>query len=170
MPIISGEWGYSNINWDKKRLSNEKQAQYLVREFLINLYQEIPVSIWYDWKNDGTNPDEREHHFGTVMHDLRPKEAYIATKCLCLNLAGFSVEKRLDLPNKNDFALLLTKGPRKAAAVWTTEDKHEITLLLPAGKGTLIDMLGNKKEITWHNDALKLTISQAPQYMLIQRD
>jgi beta-glucosidase/6-phospho-beta-glucosidase/beta-galactosidase len=57
IPIISGEWGYSNINWDNARLSNEQQAQYLAREFLINLYQKIPVSIWYDWKNDGTNPN-----------------------------------------------------------------------------------------------------------------
>jgi len=97
IPIVSGEWGYSNINWNKARLSDEIQARYLAREFLINLYQRIPVSIWYDWKNDGTNPDEREHHFGPVMHDLRPKAAYTAAKNLSHNLAGFSVDKRLDL-------------------------------------------------------------------------
>ncbi|MHC4543617.1 MAG: hypothetical protein ACYTDW_03015 [Planctomycetota bacterium] len=82
IPIITGEWGYSNINWDNARLSNEQQAQYLAREFLVNLYQKIPVSIWYDWKNDGTNPDEREHHFGTITHDLKPKAAYLAAKTL----------------------------------------------------------------------------------------
>lgn len=31
IPVISGEWGYSNVNWDKNPLSNEQQAQYLAR-------------------------------------------------------------------------------------------------------------------------------------------
>lgn len=120
MPIISGEWGYSNINWDKKRLSNEKQAQYLAREFLINLYQEIPVSIWYDWKNDGTNPDEREHHFGTVMHDLKPKTAYLTAKVLSSALAGYSVDRMLKLGNDIDFALILKRAvaPRSPLGQW----------------------------------------------------
>jgi hypothetical protein len=48
IPIISGEWGYSNINWDKKRLPDEQQARYLARMFLINLSQKVPVSIWYE--------------------------------------------------------------------------------------------------------------------------
>lgn len=170
MPVISGEWGYSNINWDKKRLSNEKQAQYLVREFLINLYQEIPVSIWYDWKNDGTNSDEREHHFGTVMHDLKPKTAYLAAKILSSTLTGYSVDRLFKLGNDKDFALILKKGRNTTIASWTIGEKHQISLNIPSGKGMLIDMLGNKKEIAWRNDALKLTISQAPQYILIHRD
>ena len=170
MPIISGEWGYSNINWDKKRLSNEKQAQYLVREFLINLYQEIPVSIWYDWKNDGTNPDEREHHFGTVMHDLKPKTAYLAAKVLSSTLAGYSVDRTLKMGNDNDFALILQKGRNTAIASWTMGEEHQITLPVPAGNGMLIDMLGNKKPASWPENALKLTIYQAPQYILVHRD
>jgi len=173
IPIISGEWGYSNINWNKARLSDEKQAQYLAREFLINLYQRIPVSIWYDWKNDGTNPDEREHHFGTVMHDLKPKAAYTAAKNLSRNLAGFSIDKRLDLPSDKDFALLLRKGSRRAIAFWTTEDDHDVTLPLPPGRGLLIDMLSSAKAPAmpaWKEKGLAITASQSPQYILIDQD
>ena len=173
IPIISGEWGYSNINWNKARLSDEIQAQYLAREFLINLYQQIPVSIWYDWKNDGTNPDEREHHFGTVMHDLRPKAAYTAAMVLSRNLAGYSADKRLDLPSDKDFALLLRKGNRQAVAFWTTEDDHEVTLPLPPGRGLLIDMLSSVGETvmpSWKSKGLTITASQSPQYILISQD
>ncbi len=173
IPIISGEWGYSNINWNKARLSDEKQAQYLAREFLINLYQKIPVSIWYDWKNDGTNPDEREHHFGTVMHDLAPKAAYTAAKNLSHNLAGFSVDKRLDLPSDKDFALLFRKGNREAVAFWTTQDDHDVTLPLPPGRGLLIDMLSSAKAPampSWKEKGLTITASQSPQYILIDQD
>ena len=169
IPIISGEWGYSNINWNRKRLSEETQAQYLVREFLINLYQKIPVSIWYDWKNDGTNPDEREHHFGTVMHDLKPKAAYLAAKTLSNALAGYSIDGKLDLGDDRDFALKLTRGESRAIAFWTTGDKHRIKLPIPKGDGTLLDMLGKKREISWEEDDLELTASQSPQYLLIRR-
>jgi len=171
IPIISGEWGYSNINWDNTRLSNEQQAQYLVREFLVNLYQKVPISIWYDWKNDGTNPNEREHHFGTVMHDLKPKPAYIAAKTLSSTLDGFSIEKRLNLGNDEDFAFKLTKGKDEAIATWTIGNEHKVTLPIKAGQIRIIHFLGNEgKRISSvkENEGPELTISQNPQYLLIK--
>ena len=168
IPIISGEWGYSNLNWDRTRLSNEQQAQYLVREFLINLHQRIPVSIWYDWKNDGTDPDEREHNFGTVTHDLTPKTAYLASRTLSSTLAGYSIRQRLDLGTENDFALTLTKGEKQAVALWTMDKEHEASLPLAAGRGELADLSGEKTPLSWNAKALKLTISQSPQYLFIE--
>ncbi|MHC4308603.1 MAG: cellulase family glycosylhydrolase [Planctomycetota bacterium] len=179
IPIISGEWGYSNINWDDARLSNEQQAQYLAREFLVNLYQKIPVSIWYDWKNDGTNPDEREHHFGTVTHDLKPKAAYLAAKTLSSTLAGFSIDQRLDLGSDKDFAFKLTRGKDTAIAIWTIGQEHKVTLPpLPrfakqnAGSEVrIIHLLGKEESKTttaWIGDCLELNISQGPQYLLVK--
>ena len=167
IPIISGEWGYSNVNWDKARLSEEKQGQYLARMFLINLRQNVPVSIWYDWKNDGPDPNEREHNFGTVKGDLTPKTAYLAAKTLSTTLAGFSFERCLYLGPDKDFGCLLKKDNIEALALWTTGDEHELTLQLKAGRGILVDMLGNKKEISWNEQGLKLTVSQSPQYLLL---
>jgi hypothetical protein len=170
IPIISGEWGYSNINWDSSRLTNRQQAQYLVREFLINLYQKVPVSIWYDWKNDGTNPDEREHHFGLVCHDLNPKDAYTAAKTLSSVLAGFSIEQRLDLGSNEDFAFKLTKGKDIAFAIWTTGSEHPETLPIEAAEARIIDMLGQEAQMpssAWNLEGLVLTISQSPQYLLV---
>ncbi len=169
IPIISGEWGYSNINWDNTRLSNEQQARYLAREFLVNLYLKIPVSIWYDWKNDGTSPNEREHHFGTVMHDLKPKAAYFAAKALSSTLAGFSIDQRLDLGSDKDFAFKLTKDKDMAIAVWTIGQEHKVTLPIKTGEVRIIHFLGkeeNKTTSTWKNNGFELTISQNPQYLL----
>ena len=168
IPIISGEWGYSNVNWDSSRLSDEKQGQYLARMFLINLQQNVPISIWYDWKNDGPDPNEREHNFGTMSRDLTPKPAYLAAKTLATTLSGFSIEKRLNLAGDKDFGFLLKKDNIEAIALWTTDKEHELTLPLKAGQGTLVDMLGNKKEISWKEQGLKLTASQSPQYLLLK--
>ncbi|MDP6635443.1 MAG: cellulase family glycosylhydrolase [Phycisphaerae bacterium] len=173
IPIISGEWGYSNINWDKARLSNEKQARYLVREFLINLHQNIPVSIWYDWKNDGVDPNEREHHFGTVTHDLKPKAAYTAAAALSKNLAGFSIDRRLPPADDKNFAFLLKKGKRRAVAFWTTGEACEVTLPLAPGRGLLLDMLAKDRDpptVSWKGKGLKITASPNPQYLLIDAD
>jgi hypothetical protein len=168
IPVISGEWGYSNVNWDSTPLSNERQAQYLARMFLTNLSQRIPVSIWYDWCNDGTNPKEREHNFGTVTHDLQPKAAYLAAKTLASTLVGYSIRDRIGLGSDNDFAFGLARNHYEAIAAWTTGQEHQVTLKLKSDKGTVISMLGGKEPIGWKNGELSLGISQSPQYLLIE--
>jgi hypothetical protein len=62
---------------------------------------------------------------------------------------------------------LLTKGSHSALAVWTTDADHEVTLPTKASAGTLVDMLGQSKPISWQNNQLKLPISGSPQYVLI---
>jgi hypothetical protein len=170
IPIVSGEWGYSNINWDKSLLTDQQQADYLVRIFLINSYQKIPVSIWYDWKNDGTDPFEREHHFGAVGHDLTPKAAYQAAAVLSSTLAGYSISEKIDLGNEDDFAFMLTKGNRRAAAFWTLGPKHDVTLPIEPTEVTLIGVYGAKLIINWKTEHLKLRAEQSPQYLLIKSE
>ena len=50
IPILSGEWGYAS---NTKGISLETQAAFAVRQQLCNLLNSVPLSIWYDWKNDG---------------------------------------------------------------------------------------------------------------------
>lgn len=168
IPIISGEWGYSNLNWDQTRLSEQEQAEYLARMFLINLHQGIDVSIWYDWKNDGRNPNEREHQFGLVRHDCNPKAAYLAAKVLCSTLAGYRFDERLDLGNDEDFAFRFTNGEKEAIAFWTTEDKHNVTLPVEPGEVTLVGLYGGKVIINYKSQNLKLRVMKSPQYLLIK--
>ena len=167
IPIISGEWGYSNINWDKTHLTDQQQAEYLARMFLVNLHQGIPVSIWYDWKNDGTDPNEREHNFGTVGHDLKPKAAYLAAKVLSSALAGYSIDRRIDLASEEDFAYRLTSGHSEAIAFWTSGQTHMVTLSLDPTEATLVGLYGGKVVINWKTDKLRLRAEQSPQYLLI---
>lgn len=169
IPIISGEWGYSIINWDKNHISEEQQAQYLVRMFLINLYQNIPVSIWYDWKDDGVDPNEREHHFGTMTNDLNPKKAYLAMKALADKLNGYSIIERLDLGNDEDFALRLKKGESEAIALWTMGENlsREVEIPVKDREGLMYDMYGEQMSISWHGQ--KIRLSQSPEYLIFSR-
>lgn len=125
------------------------------------------MSIWYDWKNDGTDPNEREHHFGTVDHDLKPKPAYVAAKTLSSTLGGHTIEKQLTLSNAKDIGYLLSQGTHRALVVWTTDIDHEMTLPFEAAEGTLVDMLGQRRHLSWQAGQLKLAISGSPQYLLV---
>lgn len=127
MPILSGEWGYASHT---KGVSLETQANFLVRQQLVNLMAGLPVSIWYDWKNDGPDPAEREHNFGIVTQELAPKPAYTALQKMTRELDGFHFVRRVDVKNPEVFVLLFARGEseRKLAA-WSVKEpvKAEVT-------------------------------------------
>jgi hypothetical protein len=124
LPILSGEWGYSAAwgSYDRAR-----QGLYLPRELLTNISAGVPVSIWYDWHDDGSDPKEAEHNFGTVTRDRKPKPAYLAMQKLVKALKGLRFVKRLESDDK-DFVMLFAEGERRALAAWTMGEPHEADL------------------------------------------
>ena len=141
IPILSGEWGYSSHT---KGVSVETQAAFAVRQQLINLLSGVPLSIWYDWKNDGTDPNENEHNFGTMTANLQPKPAYAAIRTFTQELTGYRISHRQALESDQDYVLVCTNssGKQKIAA-WTTGDPHEVTVSLPGERKGLAGVLGN---------------------------
>ena len=115
IPIVSGEWGYSAA-WRKMDVA--RQGKMLPRQWLINLANGIPLSIWYDWHDDGPNPKEPEHHFGTVENLYHahgepvydPKPAYRAAATLARLLAGCRYNKRLAVGADDDYVFLLAQA------------------------------------------------------------
>jgi len=133
IPILSGEWGYSTA-WDQ--FDDERQARYLPRQFLVNLMSGVPVSIWYDWHDDGPDAQEAEHNFGIVRHrwfkgrapayDLKP--AYGALQALVANLRGLRFSRRLAVGQADDYVLLFAGDGRACYAAWTAARPHAVTL------------------------------------------
>ncbi len=124
IPILSGEWGYAS---NTKGVTLQTQADFAVRQQLSNLLNGIPLSIWYDWKNDGKDPADGEQNFGTVTDNLEPKPAYVALKRMVAALKGFHFEKRAEGFSENDYVLIFANasGARKAAA-WTLGEAHTV--------------------------------------------
>jgi hypothetical protein len=166
MPIISGEWGYAS---HAKGVSLAVQAAFIVRQQLANLLQGIPLSIWYDWKNDGTDANEREHNFGTVTHELQPKPAYAAIKLMTQELSGFRIVRRLDTGSEKDYVLLLAdgKGHQKLAA-WTLGDPHDVSLeCRKRGKTQSAEVVseGGQKNLTPTDNRLTIPVGPMPVYV-----
>ncbi|MBI5008701.1 MAG: cellulase family glycosylhydrolase [Bacteroidia bacterium] len=168
IPIISSEWGYASAT---KGVSLEKQASFIVRMQLSNLLYGVPVSVWYDWKNDGTQPGNFEHNCGTVTYDLEPKLAYIAIKNLNDQLRGFTLLKRISLNNENDFALIfMDENGRTKMAAWTTEDPHSVILennIPEATRSITADWRGGEMKVKTEGNRLILDLSEYPQYIAL---
>lgn len=168
IPIISSEWGYSTFA--NKGVSLDTQAAFLARQQLGNLLAGVPISIWYDWQDDGPDANEREHRFGTVTQDLSPKPAYVALQTLTRELNGFRIERRLAIGDKDDFVLLLNKGAGRKLAVWTTGKPHVAAVeesRLDFQGASAINGDGSKAEIHLERGRLMITLGPMPQYVTL---
>ena len=123
VPMISGEWGYSSLTGG---VSPQTQADYMARQYLTNLSDGVPISIWYDWKNDGTNPADNESNFGSVDSSGVEKPAFQEALSLVGALAGYAFEKRLKTDSPNDFVLQFRNGTRPKIATWSSDSPHKI--------------------------------------------
>ncbi|HVQ37624.1 MAG TPA: hypothetical protein VMS31_08825 [Pyrinomonadaceae bacterium] len=172
IPIISSEWGYSSI-WSG--LSEEKQGELLARSWLTNVANGISLSIWYDWRDDGRDANEAEHHFGTVSnsyHEGRdpvydPKPAYLAAKTLSGFFNGYRFEKRVDTGHSDEYVLAFRKGSEMRFAAWTTASGNR-RVMLPMSPGQYSTSLYNGMDTGAVNADAKgfaVTLTSAPVYI-----
>jgi len=167
IPIVSGEWGYSSNK--VIGVSLEKQADFIVRQQLSNLLQEVPISVWYDWKNDGDDLNQVEHNFGTVTNDLKPKPGYVAVQTFTRELSGYRIVSRRNTGNKKDFVLILTNtaGETKLA-VWTLGKPHKVAFDLEPTSVTelyFVDGRGKSGRIEIAKSSFTVKLSSSPEYI-----
>jgi polysaccharide biosynthesis protein PslG len=171
IPIIAGEWGYSSV-W--RGMSEALQAQKLAREFLTNSANNVPLTIWYDWHDDGADPAEVEHHFGLVGHAYhsgvdpvyQPKPAYLAAKTFLQFFAGYSFQRRLAVGSDDDFVLVFSNGKEQRLAAWTNARVHRITISLEPGSYRVTKHTGEAAgDLRTTRDGLVLELSASPLYL-----
>lgn len=172
--IFAGEWGYSAA-W--RGMNREKQGQLLARSWLTNAANDVSLSIWYDWRDDGSDGEEPEHNFGTVAnlyHENRdpvydPKSAYVAAKTLSTFFSGYRFEKRIELKGKDgneDYVLGFSNGKSLRVAAWTTGSAHDVVIPIDAGSYTIVDHLGqNASTVTADQRGLAIKLTTTPVYL-----
>ena len=125
LPIVSSEWGYTTAD---AAISEARQAEYLARQWLTNLAAGVNTSIFYDWRDDGDNPKEREHRFGTVRRNLEPKPSFLAARTLIQTLQGYTFRHRLEGATAADWRLLFQKVDQPDALVvveWSADPRSD---------------------------------------------
>jgi len=125
LPVLSGEWGYATHD---KGVPLDTQAAFVVRQQLANLLDGVPLSIWYDWKNDGPDATYNEHNFGLVTPDLQPKPAYLALQTMTRELAGYRIARRVATGGDDWVLLWVNPAGEQKLAAWTLGEPHRLEL------------------------------------------
>ena len=121
VPVVSTEWGFATNTF----VSDDLQADVLVRMFLTNLSLGIPLSIAYVAvdRTEEYVPEE-ERTYGIARADHSPKAAYQALREMNERLRGMRFHEALPMAS-GDVALAFTGGGRRWVAAWTAGEPHE---------------------------------------------
>lgn len=163
-PIVNSEAGYSSLAGG---FSEQAQAQYLARQSLFSMAHDVRFSVWYDWRNNGTDPAEIEHNFGVVTYAFERKPAYYAARTLAETLDGYRFVRRMAVGGPDDYVLLFQKDASLALAAWTVTTTHTITLPLPLAEVEVVEMLGTRGVLFSGPEAFELPLGPAPRYVLL---
>jgi hypothetical protein len=83
-PVWCTEWGYSSAWYGDGHAadSRKRQAVLAVREILTGWALGFPFHVYYDVRDDGTDPANGEHNFGLLADDYADKPAMVALRTL----------------------------------------------------------------------------------------
>ena len=152
-------------------LAEDYQAWHLIRQYLIDRLEGVPVTIWYEWSgNEGFS----------LWDGNKESKALQAFRILAREFNGYKITRRIENGNPRDFILLLedSRGRRKIAC-WTappemnTVDKtvpHPVTIRADGlrGKVKVLDLYGDLSVCKTRRGAMILTVTGSPQYIILK--
>jgi polysaccharide biosynthesis protein PslG len=176
VPLISGEWGYPCKAWNGAKFDQALQARFLARQWLVNLSNNIPISIWFEWQE----PENDPLCFGLVHNKYYPgrnpvydaKPAYFASKTLITSLKDYAFSKRIKSTSDTNYILEFTNvaqtSKRKAYAIWRdSETPIQVKLPITSGQFKVISLLGeNLGTINGISQGLSIELSGSPKYLI----
>jgi hypothetical protein len=159
-------------------VSEETQANYLVRSYILSLKEGVEKIFWYDFRNDGEDKTYFEHNQGLLNFDYTPKSSFYAY----LTLSGI-LEKSKFLKDaswsKRYRCYIFKKGDKIIASVWSIFGSGILTYL-PTEYSTVISTSINQetqiipeKIYTFGEDSshfhftgrVKIYLSETPQFI-----
>lgn len=108
----------------------ERAASYLARLYLLARTSPSFKGIWwYDFQDDGWNPQYNEDNFGLVRPDLTPKPAYYVMADIATVVATGEFAGRVDTKDERLRILRFKVGGKDCWALWSADDKDRQVIL-----------------------------------------
>lgn len=170
-PFMQTEYGINVqfTNWNGSPQERElKQAQSIVRCYLVSLLLKMPMNIHYEYKS---RKKDTKGDKGLVRMDGTEAPVYEACRVVMRVLNGYTFDKRLNDYGKNTYVLVFNnKSGQTKLAGWTSErDKtQEVTIPITGTEVTVWDMMGKESKLKSKDGKLKVTLSNYPQYLAIK--
>ena len=158
----------TEVGWptsvNSEGVTEEVQARELVKQYITGDENGIEANMIYDFRNDGTDPNEREHNFGVVKNDFTLKKSFYSIKTY------FDFTSDADYVGKLDTSDI---GNGITAHVYSKDGEPVIVAWKPAGdesniavNGTSVnayDMYGENIEVSTES-AETIDEWQGPMY------
>ena len=165
-PLWITEFGYPTCG-GPAGVDEEAQANYLVRAFLLALtFPAVKRVAWYDFQNDGEDPDEAEFNFGLIRKNRTPKHAYRAYKTMA-SLVGdrppAPVELRIDGAT---YIVRFSEGKAPLFAVWRLGGTESTQIPCANGPCRVIERDGESRTVEVKESALTIEASEKPRYIV----
>lgn len=184
--VICTEWGYSSgwvgVGGNTYAEREKWKSKFIPRLILTNIMNNIPITILYDWMNDGTNQSNPEQQFGLVLpYDINSSNptvtvlnSYNALKTLTSQLDGYIFSSRVNVGLSGvtgDYILSFTKGPDTRYVCWNYNgDANTVMIPITEGKEATVTSFDGKISNTFTAGAngLSCTLSDGPQYIVVK--
>lgn len=178
IPVVNSERGFplgkaEGYAGGDEALAAEYQAWHVVRQYLIDLYSDVNVTIWYEWMGSD------KEGFSLYKPD-RQLPVNTACRVLIDQLKGYSLNKRIDIGDARDFAMSFTtpSGAEKVV-VWTSPPQMQpVDKVTPhvakipvnaSGMIDVVDLYGKTTQAEAKGGMVELTISGSPQYLVVRK-
>jgi len=143
----------------------ETQANDLVRAFLLaRTSPAVERVFWYDFQNDGDDPDEAEFNFGLVRTDKIPKPAYHAYKTMASLVRDLPPVEFLIIGNT--YILRFEEGKNRLIAVWRLGGTESVEIPCSNGLYWIIERDGESRTVEAKESFLEISVSEKPRYIL----
>ncbi|GCE30043.1 hypothetical protein KDA_55270 [Dictyobacter alpinus] len=157
----------SELGWPTccAHVNETDQANYLVRGAVLALAGGVQKFFWYDFLDDGGNPDYTEHHFGvlrlpdsTGTYTPKPSYAAYATMTHILNTVPFEASEAV---GSNVYDERFANNTR---VFWSTAGTQQLTVSAD-NPVTVTTMTGHTQVYTPSNGSVTLPLSASPIYV-----
>ena len=126
-------------------------ASYLARLYLLARTSPSFKGLWwYDFQDDGWNPEHNENNFGLVRPDLTPKPGYYVLADIAELVARGQYVDRLKTDDEDLWVLRFKHSDRDCWTLWSADDRDRQVVLETESpdKGLTVRQLGHDEYVT----------------------
>jgi catechol 2,3-dioxygenase-like lactoylglutathione lyase family enzyme len=167
-PIWDTEWGYSSAAFGNGRSSEARARQAIMafRELLSAWAAGFPLVVYYDIRDDGSDPNDWEHNFGLLANDYSEKPAMQAVRTMSTAASGRTLVGFVDIQPTSLHALRLDGASDVLVALWSDAPGGQVDVALPPWT-TAVNYLGVPLSLTPGNGGLIVAVreSDGPVYL-----
>jgi len=172
-PIWGTEWGFTSVDYSPAGTLNghdsgaqQRQAALVAREILSDCAVGFPLYIYYDLRDDGSDPANREDNFGLLANDDTDKPAMTAVRQLAAVAGGRRFSGFVHTAPSSLVAMRFDGADDYVVALWSFAPNSRVGVSV-VGSATAADVFGSPLEL--QDGALTVSAAAGPVYITFAR-